>query len=75
MYIPFIHLYICIYLHRHRLWGQPGHAPPITKTGQNPFFAPNNQTRIFYETKKEKYKEKEVNLNEGCKFLKKVVDD
>src|SRR6218665_2992193 len=34
--------------HRRRLWGQPGHAPPIIKMGAKPPFAPNYQTRIFY---------------------------
>src|SRR6218665_142227 len=72
------------YRHRRRLWGQPGHAPPIIKMGGKTAFCPPIIRRkfvIFYfkketrkkaeetETKKEKYKEKGVNC---VHFLKKL---
>src|SRR6218665_3873137 len=78
-------LYLKCCYHRRRLWGQPGHAPPIIRMGgQNPFFAPPIIRREFCNfvyLKKINMKESrnrdnntkrtEYILNERCQFCKK----
>ena len=58
-------------VHRRRLWGQHGHAPPIIKRGQNPFLCPpliRLEFFIFFYLKKHESKQKQRQRKKGSKF-------
>src|SRR6218665_487596 len=81
-------LYLKGCYHRRRLWGQPGHAPPIIRMGgKTPFCPPPIIRREVFNfvylkkinTKKSRNRDNntkrtEYILNERCQFCKKVVE-